>query len=862
MRAMLCVSSALIVLSPAAAADPPDKDQIALWIKQLGDDSFAVREKASKQLWEAGRAAEPALQEAAQSKDVEVSRRARNLLDRFKWGIYADTPPKVVELITRYRSADPGGKQAVVKELFGLGGPGCAALLKLLSAEDDAGSRRALQDQVASEARQAVPLLVGEENFTALEQILELCLAGEAEPLLAHYAAYYLMRGKLDEQIARFQQEAGKPHQTRATLLLIFLHRAKGDLAAAGQAAKKAQRSDLIEAVLLEAGDWKALARHFLDLDGRQPIEVRGLKAAAYRRGGEAGALETLLKEFQPPPGPRPPSPVDDWMAAKMLMLNERPLDALPLLNGPYRTTAFEVLCARMQYRAALALAEKSERDLLLGAAQARTLYLLGEKEAGRKLFAELGERIQRGQESSGYERLVAAELRVGLRELAVQHCARALAATEETTSRSVRVRLLGRLFPGKGGAAEAWWEFLRKRFPGEKPPAILQKLGERLAGQVPAEELKDMVAQATGASPAERNENWLLAAAEVCQAAKDEAMLVHCLETAAQPGRVEPLLRLGDFHAARKHWEQAAKVYRQAWERDRREPLPLYLHGWALGQAGQEKEGKRLMELAHWLPLGNEDVRFAFVEELAKRKQTEAARREAELLLRTGVPGSFYSVEGFRHLALAAHARKDYLQAADYHDRAMLRCLRPSVHFTEDAAYIGLPAFVHRMRARGLLAAGKIDAGLDEARLCDALLPGNSELPILLCPELERLGRKADADKLFADSHKLHAQLCRDYPKSAWCHNGLAWLCAACRRNLDEALEHAQKAVEMEPDNPGFLDTLAEVHFQRGDGGKAVESIKKAIALDGRRTYFRRQLRRFEAGDPKADIPPQAEDD
>ncbi len=76
------------------------------------------------------------------------------------------------------------------------------------------------------------------------------------------------------------------------------------------------------------------------------------------------------------------------------------------------------------------------------------------------------------------------------------------------------------------------------------------------------------------------------------------------------------------------------------------------------------------------------------------------------------------------------------------------------------------------------------------------------------------------------------------------------------CRRELDAALDHATQATKLAPDNPGFLDTLAEVYFQGGDKDKAIAAIKKSIKLDTKKTYFTRQLKRFEAGDPMAELP------
>jgi tetratricopeptide (TPR) repeat protein len=190
------------------------------------------------------------------------------------------------------------------------------------------------------------------------------------------------------------------------------------------------------------------------------------------------------------------------------------------------------------------------------------------------------------------------------------------------------------------------------------------------------------------------------------------------------------------------------------------------------------------------------------------------------------------------------------------------LRCLGPELAFLDSSAYLVVPVLVHRYRARGLLAAGQLDAALKEARLGLAALPGDVEVPILLAAELEKRGRKAEAEELFRPVYRVYEKVCAHYPQSAWAHNSLAWLAACCRRELDQALEHANKAVALEPDVAGLIDTLAEVHFQRGDRAKAIELMKKCVALDGKKEYFRKQLKRFEAGDPSTEVPDTGEDD
>jgi tetratricopeptide (TPR) repeat protein len=75
---------------------------------------------------------------------------------------------------------------------------------------------------------------------------------------------------------------------------------------------------------------------------------------------------------------------------------------------------------------------------------------------------------------------------------------------------------------------------------------------------------------------------------------------------------------------------------------------------------------------------------------------------------------------------------------------------------------------------------------------------------------------------------------------------NALAWVSATADVFLDEALAAAERAVRLAPDDAGIADTLAEVHFRRGDRDRAVEVIDRAIALDPEVAYYREQRARF----------------
>jgi hypothetical protein len=83
MKFLLCLPFALLLSFSALRADDPsgsDERRCADLVRQLGDDSFEVREQAAKMILQMGVVAKPALQEGTSSTDPEVRRRCRALL--------------------------------------------------------------------------------------------------------------------------------------------------------------------------------------------------------------------------------------------------------------------------------------------------------------------------------------------------------------------------------------------------------------------------------------------------------------------------------------------------------------------------------------------------------------------------------------------------------------------------------------------------------------------------------------------------------------------------------------------------------------------------------------------------------------
>ena len=121
-------------------------------------------------------------------------------------------------------------------------------------------------------------------------------------------------------------------------------------------------------------------------------------------------------------------------------------------------------------------------------------------------------------------------------------------------------------------------------------------------------------------------------------------------------------------------------------------------------------------------------------------------------------------------------------------------------------------------------------------------MMPGDVDLAIKLVPDLDKLGKKKEADAMYEKARDVCEKLTKDYPES-WliAHNSAAWIMANCRRDLDAALKHAEKAVKMKPKSAGYIDTLAEVHFRRGERDQAIMLMKKCVETRSRASgYFK----------------------
>jgi tetratricopeptide (TPR) repeat protein len=854
-------------------------------IIDLGDGKIAVREQATQTLWKAGLAAEPLLKKALASDDAEVRFRAKSLLDRFQYGVFADTPVEVMQLIQQFRNGDLNVRSNVLQQLAKL--RRFETMFALIETESDPNQRQQLNQRVAQETNGLFFQLLLDERFEEADKLVELVAINDQG--LLTLVTYRLLRGTLDEQLARWKTADGKPIDAKAARRLTYGLRAKGDWAGARAMATTTGDVALTRAIAFEQSDWAALAANEDWHSPRLPepwnnanptgnyqlIEKLGFGAAFFRLAGNQERSRELLQQVQQLANMAPETRSHAFEA---FCLNDRTSDGIALLRSYNTAASFEMLNYLQRYDDALAMAnwkpetkfDKAWLESLPGeAAQpqakliqrfrlacslARSLHSLGLKPPALELFKFLESEARQGSDQSAsqqmWTQLALAEYRAGLRESAFEHIA--LSNTEASSYQFA----LRSFFTTRYEEAESWLQIMQRE---SKPPSFQQALGRihRLLSfpppkDEPAEAFAQQVEQALQLIPQLPEMNRLTvqgAIGATCAAREQPELARKCWEPLAVKSMLAAL-RLGDLEARQQRWTEAVKRYEQAWQQDQQQVLALYLAGLCFIKAGNAEAGRKQCDRASLLAIASR-TRHQLALGLQERDYRDEALLQWQILERIGPFEQWELNDSLRHQSDLLE-EKDPLRAAALSERAMVATLRTSTSYLELESMVRVPFQIHKMRAQGLVAEAKWEAVQREITLAAAVHPADVRLAEDVVPLLDKAGRRDEAEQLFKRQCEGLEKAIRAYPENAFHFNNLAWLQARCHRQLDEALQHAQRAVALQPETASYLDTLAEVHFHRGNREEAVRLSKQAVAMAPRMRTLREQLARFE----RAELP------
>jgi tetratricopeptide (TPR) repeat protein len=848
------------LMAPVVAAQAGvEEGELARAIGQLGNASFEVREKATRWLWSMGKAAESALLEASKSRDPEVAARAREVLGDFRCGIRPQTPEEIIELIRRYRHGQADTKQRVMATMMRMGQRAYPFLVRLWSVEPDPAQRSRIYQELLRHLSQTVCAFVAEGDLATTEELLEAGAAEGTEPATRYWAVYCVLRGNAPEKIQQLRKRLERDSAPQVARSLMYLYRAGGDWVGARWAAEKMGETDLLKDVQFEMGDWKALAGSLRRVAGDGPdLRTLTLLTTLDRL---AGSPEDLEHDLTLIPQHAENSPEQASEAARAFLMNDRVEEAVALYVKHQRAVEhLEILWTQQRYKEAMELAAAKLKEgggtIVLQCDVARRLHYLGESRQAAKMLDDLAAKLTASGEWDSLGVVATFEMRIGLEEQAIEHGAKAMAKAGPERS----AWLLNGLFMERAASAAAWRGFLRAGHVGEDEARILKRVYAVVEGRLPLDEAKALAEEAMRAT-ARMNRlegNDLLAAVGETMLDRGQEPMAQAAyeQLVAQSDEPEHVMALAGLMLRREQWLRAAELYGLAMEKDRGSAAARYLRGWALVKVGQEKEGRDLMALGTLLPLGSEDQRQQLIAALKEVGLEAQAAEQNELLRRTAAFGSEGCQVAIWSAALEAQNQKDFARAALLWQVWLLEGPRRG-WMMEPGTYLTRSYLVHKLRAAGWLKEGKVEEALQEMAICQKLMPGEIELVIDLARPLEKLGRKKEAEALFAQTAARAGQVCQDYPGSAMSHNNLAWLLARCGKDLDGALEHAQKGVELDPRNTAIIDTLAEVHFQRGEKAKAVEAMRWCMELEPRNWRHKLALKRIEGGLVESDPPP-----
>ncbi len=203
MSAWLVSAGLVVVLLGQADRENPaagTAEVIDKAIQDLGDARFAVRNRASRDLWEQGLAAQAALERAAESADRETRERARAILKDFRYGILPGVPDGTVALIRQFRDGNGAERPAAFQRLADRGE--FETLTRLIGLEPDASLRRQLLVLLVQNPR-AVDKLV---DLDHLEKLLAAVAADQDEAWRRTVLAQMLFSEKMLQRLAEKRQ--------------------------------------------------------------------------------------------------------------------------------------------------------------------------------------------------------------------------------------------------------------------------------------------------------------------------------------------------------------------------------------------------------------------------------------------------------------------------------------------------------------------------------------------------------------------------------------------------------------------------------------------------------------------------------
>lgn len=874
------MTSACLSAAPVGPATPQPAPDLAQLIPKLSDDSYAVRESATREIWKLGEAVLPQLTEIAAGRDPEAALRARDLLRKIELGILPDSSPKIVDLVMRYDRGSLDERQRVILELRNE--HAYRQILKLYALEKDEDALTMLESIVRGVAIDAARDCLSASPADVRGAFTYLKMARpEASEYMA-MASLHRVLGTLDEEMknaaaiegqaghlwryallatsGRLQEAAVEADQADLSLAAARLHLIDGDPVPWLREAPAPPQS------VTSAGlpDYRSFA--IAAWEGKKPNaeSIRKFRSLA-RSGDEDDQAKGLMMLFL----------TGDYEEAEKILLRRDPLAGFYYLDSAERVDeALELLeldPAAPDYKA---WADK-RFDVLIDEPDSeeqelQELALLGYFLERRGLYKQLDDVFvpplvklaETSQENflMGVSRLFSPEPRDELAFPVVRPVLKACA--KYAGDDNVRwIQVIESLFGTRESPAELW------RWLADLDPALNSQdrfdLMVRIYGYLPdpadtVPHFRDLAWKAINKAEGNERRRLLELLGDASEPRKrgdrrmgDVGTLLRCIEEMekTEGGAAEWKLRKAHLLAIAGRWSDSAKAWMELGAEAPGEPVYWGYVAACLRRAGDEAGATEYEKKAELLVLGETNALGQIGDYYAL---TGDFKRAGEWWKRAAIEctndqHTFSEVIG--SLATDAQSREDWKKAAAITEARTLEVAMVSRSSYELAsAYLRQRLEADMSRAFSMLSEDKARATTEieqnlSVSFSDVLLADYFYAP------MRAAGLVQMHDEAFEKSWKRMSAIIARFPDGENSLNSAAWLASRANRHLDEAEQYVNRSLKTNPRQAAYLDTMAEVQFARGDRKKALEFSMRGLEEEPGDLQLLRQHIRFESG-------------
>ena len=821
--------------APSTSASLIDK-----FVRDLGDANFEVRQGAAQELWQQGQRAENALQRAAASPDVEVRAQAKLILRRFAIGDSPDVPEQVKKWSIPYSAKSPAHRMdleihvphqewtidlaaqliRIETELPAYGNRDrdpSDLTWEPLDPKDLNDSDRSchtmvlhsLRDWEATAIRERVQTLVATGRREEAERIeadrVQNARSLEDSRCLTDYVALQAWRGPeaLRASIAQWQKRVDGASAATAHGLLCLLHRAVGEYPAAVSEARATNNPWLLPSILQESHCWRELINY-----GEKEVEP----SYGWGEYGEfvlrwryfSGDIDAFQKRL------------DERRAFYAKLSGDDPvvlpkLKALQLCVGPDAaikvwqdhglwSQCFAILLKQERYDEAWGVLEKcrtiGQRQLSeMELSYAVALYQLGDKERALKLAGHgKGDQDDQAQ----------------LFSWLVTDARRANRTWETKAIMEHGLALLGDKVRPYQEHADEWYlqhgiEFPARFLPGKSADERIGLLADLLANRMPAKQqadLCDAVADNISKDPSQIHSaypKYFMIGETLRHNGLYEAAWRFHERYARDAQGSRQLQALLDMAIEKSNWQTALDLLERQRERAPTHPGLIWLKGWLLERSGRAEEGRRLQELARWIPLGDSAKRLWVASAMRQQGQEADAADTYAMNLRVGDrTDSIYAGHYIRWRQ--AEKQRKYSEAAEI----FLDC-------TENGDTLEAAFTLHRLRALAAMQGKNTTQAIAEAERAQEVFPARPDLLLVLIPQLDGAGEQKAADRLLQQVWQFNSDIIKAHSQSLRHHQNLALLALRCKRHTEDGKEHLKIAIALDPN-----DTLFQAELNR----------------------------------------------